>query len=505
MTVVCCALSIEGKAYAVTLQPVPFHERTGLTVDGRSAPAGSSLNNYKPINTLPDGSIAPAGTPLQRISGRLYIQTADLFLLRLTGEDFVVRTSVLSGIEDSSLFLFNSEGVGLFGNDTRPERMDNLVDGAIIRVPGGTLDPGNYFLAVAGFNFQPVNEFGFIFPENLDAATAPTATGSQAPLSGWRRRGEQVPTDVIKTYELVLRGAEYLSNTAVSGAPGVTVVETGNTRLSADQRTDTYSVVLDGLPQSRVTVSATPPPGVDLGNGPGQPVNLVFTPGNWFEPQTITLQATDEAFSEEDLTALIRHSLSTEDSAYSGVPVRNISVGIAGTGILPGDGTPGNGTPGDGTPGNGTPGDGTPGDGTPGNGTPGDGTSGDGTPGNGTPGNGTPGNGTPGNGTPGDGTPGDGTPGNGTPGDGTPGNGTPGNGTPGDGTPGNGTPGNGTPGNGTPSNGTPNGTPGNGTPGVGLPGVGGDSPVSVPEPSWSLGLITLGLLGAGSLKRGRRQ
>lgn len=87
---------------------------------------------------------------------------------------------------------------------------------------------------------------------------------------------------------------------------------------------ESYTCVLDQQPTSDVfmTVRAHHDPNnLSLnGNDPNDPVVLVFTPDNWDEPRTITVQAVDDEIMEGPMEVLLRHSTDVDsggDATYA--------------------------------------------------------------------------------------------------------------------------------------------------------------------------------------------
>ena len=132
-------------------------------------------------------------------------------------------------------------------------------------------------------------------------------------------------------------------------APGVKMIETGGiTRVSEQGPTsDTYRVVLNAQPVSNVLVTCTPDNQVDLGSGPGIPIQLTFLapalggpPPTWNIPQTVTVTAVDDLVAQGDRTSTITHTASVFsydpndpdhfplDPAYDAVFIRDVEVTV---------------------------------------------------------------------------------------------------------------------------------------------------------------------------------
>ncbi len=114
-------------------------------------------------------------------------------------------------------------------------------------------------------------------------------------------------------------------------APDVRIVETGlATTVGEDGTTDTYSVALLYRPTAAVVVTATADEqtAVDSGGGPAASIALTFDSNNWSIPQTVTVWAIDDDILEYEHTGTISHTVSSADSGYDGIEVRDVIVHI---------------------------------------------------------------------------------------------------------------------------------------------------------------------------------
>ena len=108
--------------------------------------------------------------------------------------------------------------------------------------------------------------------------------------------------------------------------PGsVLVVETGgSTDVAEGGGTDTYTVVLGSRPGADVRVVASA--GTQLAVSPAV---MVFTPGDWSVPRTVTVAAADDTLREGPHLATIAHRALSEDENFDAAPVPGIVVRIA--------------------------------------------------------------------------------------------------------------------------------------------------------------------------------
>ncbi len=104
-------------------------------------------------------------------------------------------------------------------------------------------------------------------------------------------------------------------------APSVRITESGGaTSVTEGGATDTYTVVLGTVPTSDVTVTLSVDSQLDLGAGPGVPVNLTFTNQNALTPQLVTVAAVDDLLVESQHSSTITHSTASLDGDYNALP-----------------------------------------------------------------------------------------------------------------------------------------------------------------------------------------
>jgi hypothetical protein len=150
--------------------------------------------------------------PLTSITGTVSSGTdGDLYQIFITGGGTFSATTVGTPgtLLDTQLFLFNGAGIGVYAND-------DTVGSARSTLPSGNpltpTTPGLYFLAITGFDRDPVSSAGFIFPNTpFQGVFGPTGPGGRQPLSGYDGPGQ-----FTGTYTIALTGAEF----AVIPEPG---------------------------------------------------------------------------------------------------------------------------------------------------------------------------------------------------------------------------------------------------------------------------------------------
>lgn len=132
--------------------------------------------------TLTTAQVIPSGLlSLESISGTIsQTNPANLFQIYLTGgKTFSATTKINPGsLADPQLFLFDSNGKGIYAND------DESLNTKQATLPKGEFSPSNpgiYYLAISGFDYDPVGSKGEIFPDFPDVpfqtVLKPSGTG----------------------------------------------------------------------------------------------------------------------------------------------------------------------------------------------------------------------------------------------------------------------------------------------------------------------------------------
>jgi hypothetical protein len=178
--------------------------------------AGETLGTAAVVDT------APFLTPLDEITGKILnpFGGADLYLIYLTGTFFSADTNDSSGLfalRDAQLFLFDSQGKGVFWDDD---------SGKLLQAEFSLTDPtpGLYYLGISGYNYDPVSASGFIFE---GSGGGPTGPGGADPLVGWQLASGR-KADIGK-YTISLTGATFVPEP--SGAVGLLLAGLGGAAM----------------------------------------------------------------------------------------------------------------------------------------------------------------------------------------------------------------------------------------------------------------------------------
>ncbi len=111
--------------------------------------------------------------------------------------------------------------------------------------------------------------------------------------------------------------------TPIEGARVLIEQSQQNTTVTEGGNSDTYQVLLNTKPTANVTIDLQ----LD-GQTTADKTSLLFTPQNWNTPQTVTINAVDDAIGESFHSSTIGHTISTNDSAYQNLTVPSVSANI---------------------------------------------------------------------------------------------------------------------------------------------------------------------------------
>jgi hypothetical protein len=152
--------------------------------------AGSSIITAQPV------TIPVVGRIIGSLNTGVVADFEDVYLIRILGPTmFQAHTDSAGGGSadfDTQLWLFDANGLGLLGNDDaaagvmQSQLLASSNDGT-----GVTLTtPGCYYLAISGFNNDPVSSGGAIFSQaSATEISGPDGPGGAQPLSGWTGAG----------------------------------------------------------------------------------------------------------------------------------------------------------------------------------------------------------------------------------------------------------------------------------------------------------------------------
>ncbi|MBC6938268.1 MAG: hypothetical protein DWB42_20900, partial [Chloroflexi bacterium] len=126
--------------------------------------------------------------------------------------------------------------------------------------------------------------------------------------------------------ELILTttSAEFAIDNFITADVAMIFAESGGaTNITEGGATDTYTVVLNGIPSTNVVINLTTD-----GQCTAAPAALTFTPGNYNVAQTVTVTAVDDAAIEGPHTCTITHTIAAPPPEYVGVGPSNIVANV---------------------------------------------------------------------------------------------------------------------------------------------------------------------------------
>ena len=121
--------------------------------------------------------------------------------------------------------------------------------------------------------------------------------------------------------EAVFTGIEIIP---IEGAQIFITQSENNTRVEEIGLTDSYSIILNAQPTEDVKIDLQ----FDITQLDTSASSLIFTPSNWNIPQTIIVNAIDDALTEDTHFESISHTITTLDSAYSALSIPDVQVEI---------------------------------------------------------------------------------------------------------------------------------------------------------------------------------
>jgi len=116
-----------------------------------------------------------------------------------------------------------------------------------------------------------------------------------------------------------------VTNTDDDDPPGLSIEETGDTRVGEGGTTDIFTVALTSQPATDVVLTVT---SGDTGEVIVNPSTLTFTSADWDVPQTVIVRGVDDLFDDGDQVTLVTVAVLAvvSDDSYDGLTPRAVSV-----------------------------------------------------------------------------------------------------------------------------------------------------------------------------------
>ena len=249
-----------------------------------SAPAANAAVEQGDAGDLPATAQDLSSEVVERIDGVAAGGfDVDMYRICLTGGR-TFSASTVGGTEvDTQLFLFDSNGRGVYANDDSDGTLQS-------RLPSGDpltpQDGGEYLLAVSVFGVEPSNPMGFIFPPNDAGVVGPTESGGADPVTRWSRTGRERPSGA---YTLFLTGADCQPNE-------------DTTPPTIDLRSPVDGAVVTRGQKVEVDFSCADEGGSELASCVGTVADGALLDTSELGPESVTVTARDNAGNQRSVT-----------------------------------------------------------------------------------------------------------------------------------------------------------------------------------------------------------
>jgi len=131
---------------------------------------------------------------------------ADMYQIFISNPAAFSASTINAGTNfDTQLFLFNLAGLDVLAHDDKVPVAPGLSELPVGLLTGGA---GLYYLAISGFDYEPVSADGFIFPNNFFSVDGPTGPGGGSAVTDWIHNSLPVSSG---KYQIDLTGAEFVN------------------------------------------------------------------------------------------------------------------------------------------------------------------------------------------------------------------------------------------------------------------------------------------------------
>lgn len=125
--------------------------------------------------------------------------------------------------------------------------------------------------------------------------------------------------------------------------PGIALTESDDsTEVTEGEGSDSYEIVLEAQPATRVNVTVTPDDELNVGAGAGNARTLTFTSSNWDTPQTVNVRGVNDSVDEDpdEHTGTITHEVegAAGSNAYDEVTLSDVQVTVTDNNAQPSTG-----------------------------------------------------------------------------------------------------------------------------------------------------------------------
>ncbi len=164
-----------------------------------TAPAATAASELGNAGDLPATAQDLSGETVAQITGDFPdASDVDLYKLCLSGGGTFSATTVGGSDVDTQLYLFDANGLGVYGNDDTDGVLQSMLPAEHALTPAAA---GTYYLAVSPYNLEPRNDSGSIFLD-VPGVLAPLGPGASDPVTSWFGR-----TSAGGNYAITVTGA----------------------------------------------------------------------------------------------------------------------------------------------------------------------------------------------------------------------------------------------------------------------------------------------------------
>ena len=159
-----------------------------------------------------------------------------------------------------------------------------------------------------------------------DNSAYPELVATFDDMAVWRRALSTA--EIWEIYTAGRAGQSFADYAGVSAY--VQITESGGaTEVTEGGSGDDYEIVLSAQPTETVQVTATPGDAqINIGSGPGVPLVLDFTTGNWQTPRTVSVTAFDDDIYEGETAHKTTITHTADGGEYTGVTISSVEVSV---------------------------------------------------------------------------------------------------------------------------------------------------------------------------------
>jgi uncharacterized repeat protein (TIGR01451 family) len=266
-------------------------------------------------------SADPAYAAIDPADVTVAVTDNDIAVVGFAANDDVVGEAG-GNFQKAVVLTITASGVG-------PSSLQNALSVPLTFTEGSALEPEDFTLTTAQVTFPAGATSGA--SQNAIAAIVNDAIDEDAESFAINLVTAGAPGNI--NFNRIVTNVQITDNDSA----GVILTQIGGgTAVTEGGATDTYTLMLASQPTAPVTISlvgvqVTPstavPPLANKAAPP--PASVVFSAGNWNQPQTVTVSADDDTVVEGAHAGSVTHDVASADPKYQALPVPPLAVAIA--------------------------------------------------------------------------------------------------------------------------------------------------------------------------------